>query len=118
MRIFQRIHNKLNWSPRRYLGVMMGLLALSYLSSALYHTYKPLPDGLNYAGPLRHAEVKFLADQTYLDAQGQQHYDHQIFNEMLRLIDEAQSLIVLDMFLFNPQTGASQTPSINRSVSN
>ncbi|QSG84091.1 phospholipase D family protein [Acinetobacter indicus] len=108
MRIFQRIHNKLNWSPRRYLGVMMGLLALSYLSSALYHTYKPLPDGLNYAGPLRHAEVKFLADQTYLDAQGQQHYDHQIFNEMLRLIDEAQSLIVLDMFLFNPQTGASQ----------
>ncbi|WP_168382652.1 phospholipase D family protein [Acinetobacter indicus] len=108
MRIFQRIHNKLNWSPRRYLGVMMGLLALSYLSSALYHTYKPLPDGLNYAGPLRHAEVKFLADQTYLDAQGQQHYDHQIFNEMLRLIDEAQSLIVLDMFLFNPQTGASK----------
>lgn len=108
MRIFQRIQNKLNWSPRRYLGVMMGLLALSYLSSALYHTYKPLPEGLNYTGKLRHAEVKFLADQTYLDAQGQQHYDHQIFNEMLRMIDEAQSLIVLDMFLFNPQTGASQ----------
>src|SRR5690606_8101048 len=107
MRIFQRIHNKLNWSNRRYAAVIIGMLAVSYLVSAIYHTYKPLPEGLNYAGKLRHAEVKFLADQTYLDAQGKQHLEHRIFNEMLTMIEEAKSLIVLDMFLFNQQTGAS-----------
>ena len=42
MRIFQRIHQKLNWSRRRYVSVIVGLLALGYLSSAIYHTYKTL----------------------------------------------------------------------------
>ncbi len=108
MRIFQRIHNKLNWSTRRYAALAISLLAVSYLASAIYHTYKPLPEGLNYTGKLRHAEVKFLADQTYLDAEGKQHLDHRIFNEMLKMIEEAKSLIVLDMFLFNQQTGTSK----------
>ncbi|MCO8072575.1 phospholipase D-like domain-containing protein [Acinetobacter lwoffii] len=107
MRIFQRIHNKLNWSNRRYATLIISMLAVGYLASAIYHTYKPLPEDLNYTGKLRHAEVKFLADQTYLDAEGKQHLDHRIFNEMLKMIEEAKSLIVLDMFLFNQQTGAS-----------
>lgn len=107
MRIIQRIHNKLNWSNRSYAALVLGVLMASYLASAIYQTYKPLPEGLNYTGKLRHAQVKFLADHTYLDAQGRQHLDHQIFNEMLKMIDEAKSLIVLDMFLFNPQTGSS-----------
>ncbi|MBB6362708.1 phospholipase D-like domain-containing protein [Acinetobacter lwoffii] len=107
MRIFQRIHNKLNWSNRRYATLIISMLAVGYLASAIYHTYKPLPEGLNYTGKLRHAEVKFLADQTYLDAEGKQHLDHRIFNEMLKMIEEAKSLIVLDMFLFNQQTGVS-----------
>lgn len=107
MRIFQRIHQKLNWSRRRYVSVIVGLLALGYLSSALYHTYKPLPEGLNFKGKLRHAEVKFIADQTYLDAQGKQQQNHHIFNEMLNLIDAAQTTIVLDIFLFNQEVGES-----------
>ena len=107
MRIFQRIHQKLNWSGRRYAGVIIGLLALGYLSSAIYHTYKPLPEGLNFTGKLRHAEVKFIADQTYLDASGKQQQNHHIFNQMLKLIDEAQTTIVLDMFLFNSEVGES-----------
>ncbi len=82
MRIFQRIHQKLNWSGRCYAGVIIGLLALGYLSSAIYHTYKPLPEGLNFTGKLRHAEVKFIADQTYLDASGKQQQNHHIFNQM------------------------------------
>ena len=72
MRIFQRIHKKLNWSGRRYVALIAGVLALSYIASAIYHVYKPLPDGLNFTGKLRHAEVKFLSDQTYVNAQGQQ----------------------------------------------
>ena len=107
MRIFQRIHQKLNWSRRRYVSVMVSLLALGYLSSAIYHTYKPLPEGLDFTGKLRHAEVEFIADQTYIDVQGKQQQEHHIFNQMLKMIDEAQSTIVLDMFLFNKEVGES-----------
>ena len=107
MRIFQRIHQKLNWSRRHYVSVLIGLLALGYLSSAVYHSYKPLPEGLDFTGKLRHAEVKFIADQTYMDAQGKQQQQHHIFDEMLKMIDEAQTTIVLDMFLFNQEVGES-----------
>ncbi len=108
MRIFQRIHQKLHWSRRQYFGLMVGFLALGYLSSAIYHIYKPLPEGLNFTGKLRHANVSFIADMTYLDEQGKQQQEHRIFNEMLSLIDQAQSTIVIDMFLFNQEVGASK----------
>lgn len=107
MRLFKRIHQKLNWSNRRYVGLILGMLTIGYLASALYHIYKPLPEGLNYSGKLRHANVKFLADQTYIDTVGQRQ-QHQIFDEILNLIEQAQTTIVLDMFLFNPETGQSQ----------
>ena len=110
MRIFQRIHTKLNWSGRRYFSLIVGMLVLGYVASAIYHIYKPLPQGLNYSGKLRHAELKFLADQTFLDAQGRQQYDHQIFDQMLALIQQAKSTIVLDMFLFNSEVGDSKIP--------
>ena len=108
MRIFQQIHQKLNWSGRQYFALILGMVALGYLSSAIYHIYKPLPEGLDYTGKLRHANVKFLADKTYLDAQGKQQQEHQIFNQILKLIDEAQTTIVLDMFLFNDEVGSSK----------
>lgn len=108
MRIFQKIHGKLNWSRRRYISAVIGLLAIGYLSSAIYHTYKPLPQGLDYTGKLRHAKVQFIADQSYADASGKLHLDQQIFKQMLRLIDQAQTTIVLDMFLFNKEVGTSK----------
>lgn len=108
MRIFQRIHQKLQWSRRQYFGLIVGFLALGYFSSALYQIYKPLPEGLNFTGKLRHANVRFISDVTYLDAQGKQQQEHQIFNEILSLIDQAQSTIVIDMFLFNQEVGASK----------
>lgn len=108
MRIFQRIHKKLNWSGRHYVVLIAGIFVLGYISSAIYHVYKPLPEGLNFTGKLRHADVNFFADQTYLDAQGQQQQDHQIFDEILNLIHQAKTTIVLDMFLFNSETGESK----------
>ena len=108
MRIFQRIHSKLNWSRRHYIGVVIGLLAIGYLSSAIYQSYKPLPEGLDYTGKLRHAKVQFLADQSYVDTTGKQQLEQHIFKQMLSLIDQAQSTIVLDMFLFNKEVGNSQ----------
>lgn len=112
MRIFQRIHQKLNWSGRRYMAVILCILAIGYIASAIYHTVKPLPKGLNFTGQLRHANVKFLADQTYVDAQGKQHLDQKIFPEIFKLIDDAQTTIVLDMFLFNQEVGQSKVQQI------
>ena len=107
MRIFNRIHQKLNWSNRRYVGLIIGMLALGYFASAIYHMYKPIPEGLNYTGKLRHANVKFIADSTYIDSSGKQQQEHQIFNEIINLIEQAQTTIVLDMFLFNSEVGTS-----------
>ncbi|OTG83219.1 phospholipase [Acinetobacter sp. ANC 4558] len=108
MRIFKKIYEKLGWSPRRYLLIFVGVVAVTYVSSAIYHIYKPLPEGLNYTGKLRHADVQFLSDQTYIDGQGKQQLDQHIFKQILKLIDEAQSTIVLDLFLFNAETGNSK----------
>ena len=108
MRVFRKIHQKLNWSTRHYVMLIIGLSALSYISSAIYHVYKPLPEGLNYTGKLRHANVQFIADETYTDEQGKQQQNHQIFQQILKLIDDAQNTIVLDMFLFNQETGDSK----------
>lgn len=108
MRVFRNIHKKLNWSGRRYLSVIVGFLAVGYVASASYQMYKPLPQGLDYTGPLRHAQVEFLADQSYLDTQGRQQLDQQIFDQVFKLIDEAQSTIVIDMFLFNAEVGESK----------
>lgn len=108
MRIFQRIHQKLNWSGRRYMAVILCVVAIAYLASAIYHTVKPLPQGINFSGKLRHADVKFLADKTYIDANGQQQVDQHIFDEILKMIDEAKTTIVVDMFLFNSEVGDSK----------
>lgn len=110
MRIFNKIHSKLSWSRRRYFGIIVGILALGYLSSAIYHTYKPMPQGLDFTGQLRHGNVKFIADQTYIDAQGKQQIDQHIFDQILQLIKEAKTTIVVDMFLFNSEVGHSKVP--------
>lgn len=108
MRIFQRIHHKLNWSKKQYTCLIAGVLLVGYASSAIYHTVKPIPVGLDYAGPLHYTDAQFLSDQTYLNAQGQQEQHHQIFDEMLKMINEAKTTIVLDMFLLNDEVGESK----------
>ena len=108
MRIFNKIHSKLNWSKRRYFSIILGVLALGYLSSAIYHTYKPVVKGLDFTGTLRHANVKFIADETYIDAQGKQQLDQHIFDQVLALIKQAKTTIVIDMFLFNQELGDSK----------
>ena len=108
MRIFQKFHQKLNWSKRRYLGLVIGALMVGYVSSAIYQVVKPLPQGLDFTGKLHPTQVQFIADQTYLDAQGHQQQDQHIFDEMLSLIRQAKHTIVLDMFLFNAEVGDSK----------
>ncbi|QEA40929.1 phospholipase [Pistricoccus aurantiacus] len=85
------------------------LLVIVYLAMAFWQRYKPLPEGIGMASPLYPAtNLAFLADETYLDAQGNRQSDQAIFDEVLRLIGQAERLIVLDMFLFNAFKGEAE----------
>lgn len=87
---------------RYYLVVAVSLAT----SGCCWHSLKPLPDGLAHRGCLLHPDrLDFLYDQSYTDAQGQRRSDQAIFDRALQMIESAQQLIVLDMFLFNPMTG-------------
>lgn len=85
-----------------WLGMLTGLAVALYLATAWWHAHKPLPKGLGVCGPwreLRHATL--LLDETYVDANGVRRCRQRIFDEMFRLIGQAQRLVVLDMFQFN-----------------
>ncbi len=96
---------------RKSFGLLvLGVLFLAYLGVGIYHSSKPLPDGLNADMPVRaDGEVRFLADYTWLDTDDQRQMEHEIFDRILALIEGAERLIVLDMFLFNDFAGASDS---------
>ena len=84
------------------------LLALLVLWSGVagWHLWKPLPAGLDFAGPARQAAgIEFLADLTWVDAQVERRTDQRIFDRKLELVGQAKRLVVLDMFLFNEFAG-------------
>ena len=81
--------------------------------------FKPLPEGLSYAGELRSAhEVRFLADLTWVDDDGQRHVQQEIFETVFRIIGEARRFILLDMFLYNDFQGpvAEQTRALSQEL--
>ena len=95
---------------RRLIGLVAiaGIVILPYGCQGT----KPLPAGLSYAGELRPVDdIEFLADLTFVDAEGVRRHEQQIFDEALRLISEAREFVVLDMFLYNPYLGAAPDPT-------
>jgi phosphatidylserine/phosphatidylglycerophosphate/cardiolipin synthase-like enzyme len=82
------------------------LLAL-VACTALWHRYKPLPDGLAHESPLLPAMgLNLLVDDTWETTDGERSMRQSIFDEALRLIGQARQLVVVDMFLFNAFQGA------------
>ena len=91
---------------RRWVRTALLLLLAAWVGMAVWHRYKPLPDGLSVATPMRAPDhVRFLADYTWTDAAGERQVDQQIFPRMLELIARADRLIVMDMFLYNHFAG-------------
>lgn len=81
------------------------------LSVGLYNVYKPLPEGISYAGKVWPVdEIAFYKDLTWVDEEGRRHSQQEIFNQVLRMIGGAKHLIVLDMFLFNDFLGKEKLP--------
>lgn len=63
---------------------------------------RSLPGGLSFTGDVHAAtDVAFLADQTWVDADGTRHSSQQIFDTGFEMIRRARRLVLLDMFLYN-----------------
>ncbi len=96
---------------RPALAVFALLLIATVAATTTHHLHKPLPPGLDFdSGPLPVTEVRYLADRTWIDANGEQQLTHSIFDEILDLIAAAEELLVLDLFLFNDFAGGDATP--------
>jgi len=73
---------------------------------AIWHLAKPVPEGLDLTGPVRAVNsVDFIADETWVDANGKSQLDHRIFDKKLALIAQAERFILVDFFLFNDFAG-------------
>ena len=78
-----------------------------------WNTVKPMPPGTDVstgASFAPAAEVRFLYDLTRADKSGVAIYEQQIFDEVFRIIDGAESFIIADFFLINDHMGASSDP--------
>ena len=92
--------------------LLLALLA-AYLLSAAWQVCKPLPAGIGRSFAVAAAaDTDLLTDITYVDAAGVRHSDQQVFDEVLRLIGQAQRAVLVDMFLFNDFTGADAAPGL------
>lgn len=82
--------------------IVVTLIALILVSVGLYHTYKPLPPGISHNGQERSlSDAELLIDATYHHTDGSETRDQEIFDEILRLVNQTESFVLVDMFLFN-----------------
>ncbi len=83
------------------------LFTFLYVGVIVWHTYKPLPDNLNYKGDIHWTDdVEMLTDLTYAQNKKGDGMVHElsIFDEIYKMIDEAEEFIVLDFFLMDHYT--------------
>jgi phosphatidylserine/phosphatidylglycerophosphate/cardiolipin synthase-like enzyme len=91
--------------------IFIGLGAV-ILIVGISNVYKPLPEGLSMQGESRNIRaegVHFFGDFTYVDNTMVRHSEQEIFDEILRMIDEAQSYILVDMFFYSDFLGTGTT---------
>ncbi|MBB4823066.1 phosphatidylserine/phosphatidylglycerophosphate/cardiolipin synthase-like enzyme [Sporosarcina luteola] len=84
--------------------IVLLLFLLLYISVIAWHTFKPLPKGIPYEGALhRTDDVEMFTDLTYAQNKKGDGMVHElsIFDEVYKMIDEAESFIVLDFFLMD-----------------
>lgn len=93
-------------APRKICKIAAFSLLFIAIAVGAYHRFKPLPAGTDMdSGPMAAADVRFLKDITYIDANGIRRSRQEIFDETLSIIGKAKTFILLDVFLFNDFMG-------------
>lgn len=90
------------------------LLGVAVMVQGYFHA---LPDGLSVESRLQPVEdMTFLTDLTYFHG-GEVQREQAIFNEILTMVEEAETFIVADFFLFNDAYDKSDTfPDLTRQL--
>jgi phosphatidylserine/phosphatidylglycerophosphate/cardiolipin synthase-like enzyme len=97
--------------PRSTRNRIAAALLVVALTTGVYGSYRELPPEVGMQGQTRmipDQSVRFLVDETYLDANGVRRSQQQIFDEVLRMIDGARHHVLIDMFLWNPFQGSTR----------
>jgi phosphatidylserine/phosphatidylglycerophosphate/cardiolipin synthase-like enzyme len=89
------------------IGALLGVIMLPYV----LFRQKELPAGTDLHSPaFAFTEARLLIDRTWWDAEAEHLVtEHQIFDEILNEIDEAETFLIADFFLWNPWKGAIET---------
>ena len=76
------------------------LILISIIVGVVQHN-KKLPQGISYESPIyKTNDVQFVYDLTY-QHQGKRVIEQNLMQEALRIIDHAEQLLLVDMFLYN-----------------
>lgn len=88
---------------------ILAILLTVSAASALWGKFRPLPKGLSAGSDWMSAnEIRFLTDMTYRESEmGNRIVEQEIFEEIYRLIAEADHFLIVDMFLFNDEYNRS-----------
>ncbi len=99
------------------LTLLITAVLLIWIIATLIGTRRSMPPGLSMASPLLSARhLTFLSDLTYLKG-GELICEQHILTAVLKLIKEAESFIILDIFLYNDlQKGNPPLPPLSRKV--
>lgn len=82
-----------------FLSVLLLLLIVPFLYSL--QTKNPLGTGYN-SGLFLADQVEFFQDLSY-EKEGEIQREHEIFKEQIKMIEEAQKFLLLDIFLYNDE---------------
>lgn len=96
-------------SKKHIIIFVIAMVIAILLGQGLFHQFKPLSSGLSFRGEQYRpcgSQVKFLHDLTWYEGTTQCK-EQEIFDSVFALIDRADRYILIDMFLFNDQTGKS-----------
>ncbi|NCC51613.1 MAG: hypothetical protein EOM20_10395 [Spartobacteria bacterium] len=110
-----------NTNKRKYiwLGLSAGTVILLIVLPFLPFDSSQRPDGVRMKTPtymMCENQVHLLVDDTaFSDEAGERVSTQEIFDAMLRLVDQAETFIIVDFFLWNPWRGTM--PEVHRNLS-
>ncbi len=85
---------------------ILGILVAYSVLSLVIRTLVPAPDAIGIRGMQYNAAfVEFWRDSSWLDLDGNRQLSQELFDEIFRMIGDAEEFILLDMFLFNAWQG-------------
>ncbi|NJP38143.1 hypothetical protein [Alkalicoccus luteus] len=88
--------NKWKWA-------IAGLLLIT-LAATLYGLFKPVPEGTSFKGDVHYTDnLSFLFNRSF-EEDGERVFNEQIYSAVLEAVEEAETFVVVEMFLLNDKT--------------